>query len=585
MTAFNEFDSAAQDELEKFLADGVPEVGADAFPDVADVVIGADDDLPSRFANDVSTGDLVALGPGTHEHGVSGTSGQSDTIFSIVDDNVTLYLAPGAVVKLPDGEVSDGDNATMVRVNSDGVTIRGDGAFDANRANNSVSGTDDFEIVRAGVVDDFTLRGVELRGSPGKTVSAGGNSTQASNINVVDTEHVDSVEGVIMINFDGLRFVNNELRGMDEDSVEPVDSEGVVVANNTIKNSGREAVDLFDGNIRAVVANNVIRGVGQSVQSPAISVAGSGSANEHVIVANNTISGVSGNEPAIGVGVEFTGATNEDVLISDNEIDHSKAYKIQAATDVRVEGGKHSSAVTIPLEVVDADASAPIHYDGPQLAAARRLEFVPAWVDVAWGSEPIAEQVNASLSHRFRTLSDSDWQSVDGGSSFTFSLSGSPQTLEASHDGSGGDTYGHLTSLAAVDPADFDTGFRVWFRNVTFTENNGDNELYVGITDTPGSGGSTVRNSGALFYLTGGTQIFRVDGDNNGFGSGFDSGDDFSLQYDGSSVALNATDSGGPLSVSFSRSGPFTPVLMVKDASGNTQSETLACERVELEPL
>jgi hypothetical protein len=555
-----------------------PAVTTDAIPNVADHVVGANDDAASVIENDASAGDVVSIG-GTHEFNLS--NGDSAITVSVAD----LTLIGSGTLKVADNQLSGGDEATLLDVQADGFRIADDLTLDGNKSTNTVTDTSDFELIRVtGGRTDISIEDITLTKSPGKTLNIGNSSNASENVVITKTKHEDSIEGSIIANTDGVRFVNNEARNITEDGVEPTGSTNILISDSVFVDIGREAVDLFDGNTRAVVADCTIDGIGSDAKSPGVSVAASSTGNKHVVIANLTIDGVTGDAPAIGVGVEFQGGTNEDVLITDNEIDHSRAYKIQDATDVRIEGGKHSSAVTTPLEVVDADASAPISYDGPQLQKARRPNLVPTWVDVAWQNIPLTESLQAVLSTKFTGFDTAFLKSNDEGSSFTFSLTDDPVELDVSHSGGGSGTFGWAWAPIAIMASGFDTGFRLWFRNVTYSENDTGNELYVGLTDRPNASGSDIRDNGIFFYRAGGSGIFRVDGSNNGAG-GFDTtGSDIAVEWDGSTASLYVENS-SPKTASYSNGFALSPIIMAKDVSGNSQSETITCERIEIEPL
>lgn len=107
-----------------------------------------------------SPGDIIRLQPGTHKASRSITVATAD---------MTVLVPAGAVLKAPDGIV---DEQRFIRVEADGVTLRGDGVIDGNLENaETPSGNGHEHILQVGApsiaVSEFTLDGLTLDRAPG----------------------------------------------------------------------------------------------------------------------------------------------------------------------------------------------------------------------------------------------------------------------------------------------------------------------------------------------------------------------------------------------------------------------------------
>jgi len=154
----------------KFLATDTGDVyigDGDAWNRLGSVAGGSDDATTVDTGADVaeviesaSPGETIRLQPGTHT--ASGS-------ITVATPDVTVVVPAGTVLQAPDGIV---DEQRFIRVEADGVTLRGDGVIDGNLSNaETPSGRGHEHILQVGspevAVSGFTLDGLTLHRAPG----------------------------------------------------------------------------------------------------------------------------------------------------------------------------------------------------------------------------------------------------------------------------------------------------------------------------------------------------------------------------------------------------------------------------------
>src|SRR5262245_6128722 len=192
----------------------------------------------------------------------------------LLRDDVTLILEAGATLRLRDAQIPVGTEGEVVTVGDGlvpvhGVTIRGEGAIDGNRATNHGNVENSSGIrINAGATD-VVIQGVTLVSVSGDAILMRGISSSRIDRVLVHAAHLqDCDEGILFKFSDNVQILGNRLENMDlQDAIEPHEqSEHWIVDGNTIDGvPNGQGVDPFNGARYGVISNNTIANAQQGM--------------------------------------------------------------------------------------------------------------------------------------------------------------------------------------------------------------------------------------------------------------------------------------------------------------------------------
>lgn len=135
----------------------------DSLVDVYDHIVHPGDDLADIINNQLSSGEAVWIGAGTH----TVTNPDNTQILDTTVSDVTVDGPEGATVKLGDNEIDDSNRANVIRIAADDVTLCGQWTLDWNKANNggSFSAQDPGHaaILIDGTISNTTIKGITVK--------------------------------------------------------------------------------------------------------------------------------------------------------------------------------------------------------------------------------------------------------------------------------------------------------------------------------------------------------------------------------------------------------------------------------------
>jgi hypothetical protein len=196
-------------------------------------------------------------------------------------------------------------------------------------------------------------------------------------------------------------------------------------------------------------------------------------------------------------------------------------------------------------------------------------------------------RINVNLSFNFVSFSDvPHYKFRQTGSSGSISLSNNgAKSLTLETDGSGN------TDRIAVEstvPLRIDSlgAFRLTFKNVQYSDNDGSNAVSLGFHTAPLSNVDSTGSPGFLFDSRG-DAFFDTNNGTEFLADVVPNGENISLEYDGNENEVRGLINGelGPQTVSFSSKGDFVPFIQLRDNNNNTNSESVSVDQITVEPI
>lgn len=311
-------------------------VNIDELSNVFDYIVGTGDNLKDIIDNQLSDGESVFVGPGTH----TVTNDNNTSILTVQNNDVTIHLHSGAVIKLGDNQIDDSNRANVIRIGDgttayDNVTITGEGKIDWNESGGNGGsftslGTDNAAILVDGPCENIKLTDfgvVDADTVPIWVEGAGSAAADRAKGVAIDSLDLTNVgKGPLwqyanFVRCSGIYLDTTDASAATENGIEAGQyTDHWQIVDNRVVDTDHAGIYVYNSTgRRGVISGNTLLRCGQTKSAPGIHIGPSGE-SEHLVISENSI--VSAGAQGIDYhGLSHSSAISNNIVIDSG--DHS----------------------------------------------------------------------------------------------------------------------------------------------------------------------------------------------------------------------------------------------------------------------